>query len=79
MPRPRTPRPFDDIRIGRSRRFSVPDYTSQELSVLIKAAYRRRYPSGAMRYTTRAGGSPMGLEWVEITRVPDTGRYDHAT
>ena len=75
MPRPRTPRPFDDIRIGRTRRFAAPEYTSQALLALVKAAYRRRYPSGALKYTTRSSGSAMGLEWVEITRVPDTGEY----
>lgn len=75
MPRPRTPRPFDDIRTGRTRRFGAPDYTSQELAILVKAAYRRRYPSGALKYTTQARGGPMGLEWVEITRVPDKGSY----
>lgn len=69
MARPCKTFPFEDLRVGRTRRFSVPEYTSAELAVLVKAAYRRRNPDGSKKYATKAKADYMGYEWVEVTRL----------
>ena len=72
MSRPRKAYPFDSIRAGRVKRFSVKDYPPEELGQMLSAAYRRRHKDGTPMFKARSGLSPSGYyEWIELYRTPD--------
>lgn len=77
MARPRKDYPFEDLRIGRKRKFTRLTHTPHELVLMVKAVYRRRYPDGSPRYQVKTKPAADGYEWIEVQRIaPASEGYD---